>query len=71
MAVFPFTDIVPADDQSAKRLILLASTTGCEGADWVWEWRDGGRMAFSFKHPEHFDAFRTQRILVERWIVSG
>jgi hypothetical protein len=62
--VFAFTDVVRADNHSAEQLKWLASTIGSEGADWVWEWRDGGCVAFSFKHPEHFDAFRTLRLFI-------
>jgi hypothetical protein len=51
--MFPFTVIVPADDRSVKGLIELAWVQGGEGLDWVWEWRDSGRMAFSFKTHGH------------------
>lgn len=62
--MFPFADIVRANDQSAKRLIWLASTISGEGADWVWEWRDGGRVAFSFKHLNDLETFCTKRLLI-------
>jgi hypothetical protein len=62
--MFPFTEVLPANDRSVKGLIWLAEALGCEGADWVWEWRDGGRAAFSFKNLDHLEAFRVQRILV-------
>ena len=63
--MFPFTDIAPASDQSAKQLAWLAWSLGSEGSDWVWEWRDGGRVAFSFKNPEHLETFRGMRLLLE------
>jgi hypothetical protein len=60
-AMFPFTDIVPANDQSVERLARLAWAFGREGSDWVWERRDGGRAAFSFKDAEHLAKFRLWR----------
>jgi hypothetical protein len=63
--MFPFTDIVPANEQSVKELTTLAWVLGSEGTDWVREWRDGGRLAFSFKSHEHREAFRVARYLLE------
>jgi hypothetical protein len=62
--MFPFTDIVPANDQSVKELTALAWVLGGEGADWIIEWRDGGRVAFSFKLQEHHAAFGMARRLL-------
>jgi len=59
-----FTYITPANDQSANQLASLAESLGCEGSDWVCEWRDGGRVAFSFKNLKHFEAFRAMHILL-------
>jgi hypothetical protein len=64
-SMFPFTDIARANDQSAKLLASLAQSLGSEGSDWVWEWRDGGRVAFSFRNLTHRETFHTMRLVCE------
>jgi hypothetical protein len=61
--MFPFTEIASPTDNSLARLLWLTQTQGIESRDWVWEWRDGGRAAFSFRSQVHLDIFRTKRSL--------
>jgi hypothetical protein len=62
--MFPFTDVARATANSLTRLLWLAQMQGVEGQDWVWEWRDGGRAAFSFRSQVQMEIFRTKRYLI-------
>jgi hypothetical protein len=64
--MFPFADVVAANDESIGRLRWLATVCGVEHSDWIWEWRDGGRASFKFKDEQLMMTFRVSRFLLER-----
>jgi hypothetical protein len=63
--LFAFTDNFSADDKSLGKLLWLASTCGIQDLDWIYEWRDGGRVMFAFRSEEQLTHFRTKRLLRE------
>jgi hypothetical protein len=66
--MFPFRYIVRANDKTIKEFIRLANHFGYEGANWTFEWMDGGRAIFSFDTDERRTVFR---VTAWFWQISG
>jgi hypothetical protein len=65
--MFPFRHTVRANDNTIKEFIRLASHLGYEGANWTFEWADGGRAIFSFDSDQRRVVFRVTAWL---WQIS-
>jgi hypothetical protein len=58
--MFSAKTVVTANNRSVALYLWLATTCGVEGADWIYEWSDGGRMTFAFRSEAHMECFRTK-----------
>lgn len=56
--------LVVANDKSIGSYLLAARAVGIEEVDWVYEWKDGGRVAFIFTSDELKQRFYTFCLLV-------
>jgi hypothetical protein len=64
--MFPFRHIVHANDTTIKEYVRVASRIGVEGANWTYEWADGGRAIFAFLRPSRARANGRHQPQIER-----
>jgi hypothetical protein len=55
--MFPAKLVLKANDKSIECYLRLARMLGTEGAEWKYEWGDGGRVFFAFKSDEQRNIF--------------
>jgi hypothetical protein len=56
--LFPFRHVLQANDTTIQEYIRIASVFGMEGANWKYEWADGGRAIFMFDTEQAHVAFK-------------
>lgn len=60
-----------ATDATIKTYVQLASKLGQRGAEWEYEWRDSGRVAFTFPTAELRDRFDASLALHRRYSTTS
>lgn len=59
--LFPAKHVIAANDRTLESYLCLASHLGIENLDWKYEWKDSGRVEFSFASVEVRNSFRNLR----------